>query len=307
MSRAADGDRRRGRLAATLLAATMLAALAACEPSARTVEDPPATTGRAPLVTKVEHFYATAPDAERLFHLFRDTLGLTQVWPYQVWGDFASGGVTLGNVVFELVWWKPEAGATLPTELSGIALEPVGGTDSLVAALARRGIAHAPPDSSVQVNAAGRTVGWTNTMLTGMLPEPRSVFVCDYADREMIAAGRRRASDSLAATNGGPLGVLALREIVLGVTDVDAARAQWGKLVDAPPQAVGDVVALGAGPQIRLVPSAAPEIQRLVVQVRSLEQARAFLAERRWLGESTAERVTIAPAAIGGLRIELVP
>ena len=294
---------RRALAVAVLLAALPLVA---CEPSARAAESPPAAAGRAPLVSKVEHFYATAPDAERLFHLFRDTLGLTQVWPYQVWGDFASGGVTLGNVVFELVWWKPEEGATLPTELSGIALEPVGGTDSLLAALARRGIAHAPPDSNVQVNAAGRTVGWTNTMLTGMLPEPRSVFVCDYADRATIAAGRRRASDSLAATDGGPLGVLALREIVVGVTDVDAARAQWGKLVDEPAPAPGDVVALGTGPQVRLVPSASPEIQRMVVQVRSLDRARAFLTERGWLGESAAGEVTIAPSAIGGLRVVLV-
>lgn len=299
-----SGKRHRVRHALLGLA---LVVAGGCEPAPRAAEPPPSdATTRAPLVSKVEHFYATAPDAERLFHVFRDSLGLAQVWPYQLWGGFASGGVTLGNVVFELVWWKTEEGAALPTQLSGIALEPVGGTDSLVAALARRGIAHAPPDSNVQVNLAGRTVGWTNTMLTGMLPEPRSVFVCDYADREMVAAGRRRASDSLAATNGGPLGVLALREIVVGVPDVDAARAQWGTLVGEPAQAVGDLVAFGTGPQIRLVRSASPEIQRMVVQVRSLERARTFLTERGWLGESTARAIAIGPALIGGLRVMLV-
>mgnify|MGYP003291374517 CR=1 FL=1 len=43
---------------------------------------------------------ASAPDAEKLFLFFRDTLQLPQVWAYQTWGEFASGGVSLGIALF---------------------------------------------------------------------------------------------------------------------------------------------------------------------------------------------------------------
>ena len=288
-----------------LAAATLLLTVAACERSPRAA-DAPTTADRAPLVAKVEHFYATAPDAERLFHVFRDSLGLAQSWGFQAWGDFASGGVSLGNVAFELTRWTPEDGSVLPTELSGIAFEPVGHTDSLVAELRRRGIAHGRPDTNTYETASGRLVGWVNTGLTGMLPQPRDVFFCDYTDRAMVAASRQRGVDSLRAAEGGPLGVLAVREIVVGAPDLDAARARWRRLLDAPTQEAGDLFRFGAGPGIRLVSSSDSEIRRMVVQVRSLERARAFLAARGWLGDTTAHEITIAPALIGGLHVALV-
>ena len=54
-------------------------------------------------VTKIEHFFASSPKPEKLFQFFSKELELPVLWDYQSWGDFASGGVTLGNVAFELV------------------------------------------------------------------------------------------------------------------------------------------------------------------------------------------------------------
>ena len=257
-----------------------------------------------PLVAKVEHFFASAPDADRLFLFFRDTLQLPQVWGYQSWGDFASGGVSLGNVVFELVSWKVPAGETLATELAGIAFEPGGPTDAAVAELARRGIAHDPPEPNLREDAGGRKVGWINTGLPDLASW--NVFFCDYVPRERVAQGRASASEELDRRQGGPLGVLELGELVLGAADVETASSHWRRLLDSSAQEAGGVFTFGPGPAVRLVPAAKSGIQRMVVRVRSLERARSFLADQRLLGEVAAGAVTIAPEAIGGLAITLV-
>lgn len=60
-----------------------------------------------------------------------EQLELPQVWAYQSWGEFASGGVSLGNVAFELVWRQVPAGEMLSTAfagIAGIAFEPAGYT-----------------------------------------------------------------------------------------------------------------------------------------------------------------------------------
>jgi catechol 2,3-dioxygenase-like lactoylglutathione lyase family enzyme len=293
-----------------LLAALAIGAIS-CAPSTRDDEEPPRIAGdsaavaaRPPLIAKVEHFYATAPDAERLFAFFRDTLGLVPVWPYRDYGGFASGAVSLGNVAFEFVRWVPEDGTRLPTEFSGIAFEPVGNTDAALAALARRGVAHTAPDSSTSVGAGGRTVGWVNTNLQGLIPPAEGVFLCDYVERARIAQGRAAASAALHSANGGPLGVQALQEIVVGVTDLEAALVQWRKLVDAPAQESAGVFSFGAGPRVRVVRAAAPGIHRILIRVRSLDAARAFLAGRGLLA-AEGQGVAIAPAAIGGLDVRL--
>jgi hypothetical protein len=78
------------------------------------------------------------------------------------------------------------------------------------------------------------------------------------------------------------------------------------ELPHSPAQEAGDVFTFGPGPRIRLVPAATASIQGLMVQVRSLEQARAFLAERQLLAEASTGAVTNAAQAIGGLSITLV-
>lgn len=263
---------------------------------ARTAEAPPAPASR------IEHFYATSLDAERLYHFFRDTLGLPQVWPFQRWGNFASGGLTLGNVVFELV---AEDDPRQRTAFAGIALEPVGTTDSLLPVLADRGIAHERPDSNVNRNEAGELVGWVNTGLPAFAAW--GVFFCDYQQRARIALGRSRAADALAAAGGGPLGVRSLEEIVLGATDLGEARRIWRRLGAVPaPGAVGDVFAVGAGPRIRLVRADAAGIREITVAVRSLAVARSALAARGVLGDARDGRVWLGRAAAGGLQVALV-
>lgn len=258
----------------------------------------------APLINRVEHFYATAPNAEALFQVFRDSLGLPEVWPFRSYGAFASGSVSLGNVAFEFVRWKPDFGSVLPTEFSGIAFEPANHTDALVAQLTQRRIEFAKPDSNVKQSANGVSTGWITIGLKDFTSG--NVFFCDYLDRPLVAANRRSASDTLAARNGGPLGVRALKEIVVGVTDSAAAVQLWRELIDSPSQEKNGVFAFGDGPPIRLRQAASASILGIVLRVESLGRARSFLTTHQPLGEESRGALTIAPAAIGGLHITLI-
>lgn len=132
------------------------------------------------------------------------------------------------------------------------------------------------------------------------------VFICDYKARQRVADMHKRASEELARAGGGPLGVLRLKAIEVGVTDLELARLEWLKVTDVPGQEQGDVFRFGAGPAVHLVKAGSPGIRGIVFQVSSLERARAFLAQRQMLGATTGTSTSIAPATIGGLNVTLV-
>src|SRR5687768_10121380 len=96
----------------------------------------------APIVRGIDHFFATSDNPEPLYQVFRDTLGLPEVYPFRAYQGFSSGVVSMGNVLFEVVEWGVPAGETLPTELKGIAFEPSERLPATLQRLTDRGIAH---------------------------------------------------------------------------------------------------------------------------------------------------------------------
>ena len=261
------------------------------------------------LVKGVDHFFAYSSEPEPLFKFFRDTLGLPQAWDFKSYGDFASGGVWMGNVQFEVVTWKPPASEKPPTEFKGIAFEPSGYTPSLIEELDRRAIKHDKPEPTLMKDKEGREfVGWINTGLDGpggIPPENMSIFVYDSTSKEDKAAQVEKSIAALQKTQGGPLGVVAVKELAIGVVDLKTAKAKWQKLLDRPDQRSGNLYRFSYGPSVRLFAAPTDGFKRIVLQVRSLRKAREFLAQRKLLKKSGDNKVYIDPVAIGGLEIIL--
>lgn len=272
-------------------------ALASCTPS------PP------PLLNGIDHFFATSADPEPLYRFFRDSLQWPEVYPFRDYGDFASGVVSAGNVLFEVVTWKVPAGETLPTELKGIAFEPGGDVPATLATLRERGLPTQKPDSVKIPNASGvPTLAWVNVTLDGpggLPPASAAIFINDNLKSPRGIASRKTGAEELERRNGGPLGVLAVVELAIGVEDLDSALAQWRKVLGSATQESQGVITLPAGPAMRFVSAAKGAITEMVVRVRSLDQAKRFLAARGWLDPGGGD-VLLAPAAVGGLRIRLV-
>lgn len=262
-----------------------------------------------PLLKGVDHFFATSTEPEVLLKFFRDVLDLPQVWEFKNFGDFASGGVWMGNVEFEVVTWKTPPDQKLPTEFKGIAFEPVGYTDSLVQELDRRAIKHGEPERTIMKDKDGRDfVGWINTGLDGpggIPPSNLSIFVYDSTSKEKKAARNAKSDSALQKSHGGPLGVVGVSELSIGVTDLKAAQVRWRMLLDRPDKQSGELYHFSTGPAIRLHYAPTDGFTGIVVQVRSLKKAKEFLTQRNLLKKSKDKTVAIDPAAIGGLRITL--
>jgi len=252
-------------------------------------------------VNKIEHFFASSPKAEKLFDFFSKELELPVLWNYQSYGDFASGGVTLGNVAFEFVNYK---GAD-STTFNGIALEPRNHMEEFEKELDKLGIAHDTIDNSnVSKDSTGALRGWSLFTPKEVLPYDANLFVCDYKNRERVADNRKKGSDKLKEINGGGLGVISLKEIVVGTSDVKKYDQHLQKFPDI--RKINDLFSFKEGPGLRLQQSTRNGILKIVILIKSLKSAKSFLDSKKLLGKVNANSIFILPEAIDGLQIELM-
>jgi len=258
-----------------------------------------------PLATRVEHFFVVSDRAQSLFTYFKDEFRLPEVWPFYEHGTFASGGLSLGNAVLEFVSFPKEDNKPLKTEFQGIAFEPKADADATAAELTKRNIPHSDAQPR-KFQIGGHVLAeWSSVFLSNFPPTNTTVFFCDYKDRQAVAQGRKAASDELAKRMGGPLGVVAVAEITVGVQDLKEARSKWSTLLQPSPQISDDAFVFNTGPRIRLVRAESPGIQGIVLSVRSSGEAEKFLKEHRLLAKDDAGHIAISPAAIDGLAIGL--
>jgi hypothetical protein len=257
------------------------------------------------LATRVEHFFVVSDQAQSLFTYFKDEFRLPEVWPFYQHGTFASGGLSFGNAVLEFVSFPKEDNKPLKTEFRGIAFEPGADTDATAAELTKRNIPHS--DAQLRKFQIGEHVlaEWSSVFLSDFPPTNATIFFCDYKDRQAVVQGRKAASNELARRTGGPLGIVAVAEITVGVLDLKEARSKWSALLEPSPEISDDAFVFNTGPRIHLVHAESPGIQGIVLSVRSLGEAEKFLKERRLLAKDTAGHIAISPAAIDGLEIWL--
>jgi hypothetical protein len=165
-----------------------------------------------------------------------------------------------------------------------------------------------PLQSPLVGRVLGRIVGRRGIggALTGaMAPERPYPFFCEWGAFD-IGDSRRRAAAELARRNGGPLGVIGMREVVIGASDPALEARRWQALFDPAEPRPGPVWDLGDGPAIRLGPDRGDRIRSLVWEVVSLRRARAFLEAENLLGRDGDDGLGIDPRAVQGLDIRLV-
>ena len=172
--------------------------------------------------------------------------------------------------------------------------------------LDKLGIAHDTIDNSnVSKDSIGALRGWSLLTPKDVLPYDANLFVCDYKNRQGVARNRKSGADKLKEMNGGGLGVIFLREIVIGATDVKKYDSQLQKLPDIKKNN-NNLFSFNEGPALRLQQSSKNGILKVVIAVRSLKDAKVFLESRKLMGDVNEHSVFILPAAMDGLQIELV-
>jgi hypothetical protein len=265
----------------------------------------------APPVRQVDHIMIRADDPTKLYAFFTETLRLPSAWSLATRGVALSGGVGFGNVNVEVIHipdQKPSQAV-----LVGFALEPSPLADCLQE-LTRRGIPYAQPRPLVRTEPDGsKTTLWTNVPLLQFSDSDRPananiyIFVSEYGPAYVNVAERRaRLRRELLDSDGGLLGVRSVEEIIVGVTDLNAAGALWQSLLDPLPPSAPGLWRVGEGPAIRLVQAQENRLQGLVVGVRSLGAAESFLRHRALLGPVSDSGVMIDQTKVDGLTIRLI-
>lgn len=252
------------------------------------------------IVRQVDHILIASGQAKELFSLLSDTFQFPVAWPLSDYGGFASGGVAVGNVNLEIIKDSEAAAGAVKSRWTGFALEPEPLRIS-VAELDARGIRHGTP---APFRSGWFTTRWTTVSLPTVSSETIHIFLCQYEDD--LPARRRHLLERLRSRDGGPLSVHSIREIVVGARDAKRMQAHWQKLLDPIQASSQGVWRVGTGPAIRLIQADKDGIRGLVVNVKSLEQARRFLKEQGLLGADQPAALTVAGSQLQGLNMTLV-
>jgi catechol 2,3-dioxygenase-like lactoylglutathione lyase family enzyme len=261
-------------------------------------------------VLQVDHIMIRADDPAKLYAFFHEVLQLPIAWPLATRGRVTSGGVGFGNVNVEAIHFPEQTPSD--AQLVGFGFEPAPLAQCL-GELDRRGITYGDPRPFVMTEANGskRTL-FTNVTLRQFSDADRPatatvhIFLSEYSPTYLDVEQRReRLRRAVRESGGGPLGVMAVQEVILGATDWPGATALWEKLL-APrrPSAPGRWQ-VGDGPAIRVVRAVDNRPQAFVIGVGSLPRARAFLHEKGLLGSVSEHEITIDPSRIQGLDIRL--
>ncbi len=261
---------------------------------------------------RLDHFYAVSNDPRELIRFFNEDLELPVIWPFEEFKTFASGGISFGNVVFEVARFPDHGGST---EFLGIAFLPRRHTEGMREEFSRLGVALSESRSYVDSSGIDEKVLWVNTTLPELssgrpLASGRysviSTFVCDFIDRESENRDRRIALEKLKERDGGVLGIIELVEIQIDATDANRRRTAWAKaLQDSTSR---EVVSLGgvATPHLLIKPAGEDRIHSVVLRVRSISEARTWLEANEMLGEAGETWIEIASDELQGLVFKLI-
>jgi len=263
-------------------------------------------------IRQIDHIMIRTGDPRELYAFFAETLRLPTAWPMtSPRAGVMTGGVGFGNVNVEAI---QVPGQTDPRpRLVGFAFEPSALDESLIE-LNRRGLASGERRPLVATGPDGSTrTLWTNVTLRQFSDSDNPadatihIFLSEYSPSYVNVVERRaRLRSQLAGSGGGPLGVVDVKEVIIGAVDLDVARRLWQKLLEPTPSATSNTWQIGSGPAVRLVPANENRIQALLIRVASLERAKTFLRDRQLLGADAAGHVTIDPSKVGGLDLRLV-
>ena len=136
-------------------------------------------------------------------------------------------------------------------------------------------------------------------------PDNAMIFVTDYKRRNAVREGREAASQELLRREGGPLGIRALREIVIAVADLPAAMDSWISFLGAGRMVSAGMFEFSEGPAVRLIQASDEGIRELVLEVASLTAATGYLESKDMLAHTIDGYATIAPSAVQGLTIRI--
>ena len=256
-----------------------------------------------PVVKKVDHVVISSYDPPALFTVFTETLGLPVAWPMTAYPGYETGGFQAGNVNVEVLHYGSPgtaSGGGGETGFYGIVFEPYP-LDEVTPELEARGAKPSKP--MVQTGeVAGKPVPlWTNVMLDALCSRQYIVYLCEYTPAMKARLSGRKTS----GPHGG-LGLESVAEMRITSKDPGPLKEEWQKIFAPSAFSTEGLMAFGDGPGIRIDQGGDESIQVMLLEVSSLEKARAFLEASGLLGEASGSELRLDPSKVQGLDIRVV-
>ena len=257
-------------------------------------------------ILKIEHFYAVSTRPEELYKFLNVDFGLPEVWPFTDYGGFSSGGLSLGNVVLEIVGSNEVSEHSLEDAyFHGIAFEPIETAESMVRWLDNKGYAHSSLNPFKEFIDGIERTHWV-TFDIDIPPKNSRIFVCDYKNRKLVEGGRKIASHKLLNSDINSHQIKGLNEITIMLKDTEEGGRLWSQLLGSEKQAAPGEFEFQEGPCIKLVPAEKDKISEISITVDSLHKTKKFLKSKGLFGSEINEKLIITPSAIQGLNISFI-
>lgn len=115
---------------------------------------------------------------------------------------------------------------------------------------------------------------------------------------------RKWLKQQLEADNGGPLSVIRMKELTLGISDMQNRFGKYSDMLEK--QRAGGARFKFADDQfLRLIQADSDSVISITLEVSSLEKAAGYLKTKSMLAEVSENRIGISPGSISGLKIYL--
>jgi hypothetical protein len=228
---------------------------------------------------------------DAMHSLLADTLELPRTYEPVQYGERKYVAVWAGNIALEPCGpYPPDSYLSTDFEAMfyGLTFAFSESPSSSAAALDERGIGHAEPTDVLRIEdedlkAPNVYVGIGYGGDPDDVREPRALFE---------------------ARQGGPLGIVSVKEIRIGYSD-EANLRKWVAFLQPHERIGARAFRVAEGPVLRFVEHDVKQILGITLQVRSLETAVAFLKTEGLLGDQTADSVALDRARTHGIGIQL--
>lgn len=255
------------------------------------------------IIERVDHFIVASSQPEQLYSYFHEELKLAVAWPFESYGEYSSGGLSLGNAVLEVVN-SPDR--SVPAFVAGVALIPTADAETTRSRLESLNVNLA--SSEIFRQPGSNEILWETMTVLDLTSQRLNLFICDYKDRKFIQDNRQTAARQFSQNEGGPLGIVEVAALQLVTDNVDRELETWSRILqsDSSYNTEG-VIKLDSGPEIHL--SARNHLNTdntIVLKVRSLERAQSWLNTSGMTSDEMADRITITSDNVQGLKIVLL-
>ena len=282
------------------------------------------------ILARMDHivvFASSQKKVDELMRIFREDFQLPVFWGPEELNVLKgkelkpahgySGGIFLGNVTLEFETWEGNDIAERPLVdcgYIGVAFEPAPLEDA-IRRLDDKGIKHSEVEPWFAPMPDGSKVMlWELVYLTQFKGTLLNLFICDYKpmpvkeDDKMVlrshADMRKWLKQQLEANNGGPLSVIRMKELTLGISGMQNRLGEYSDMLEE--QGAGEATFKFADDQcLRLVQADSDLVISITLEVSSLEKAAGYLKTKSMLDEVSKNRIGISSGSISGLKIYL--